>query len=120
MGSMKNKLIEEQKGHYEDHIGEVAFNGGYLDVQLDGVTIATVSIARPYLMAERSSDSMAVWEEEFEDDEGNLYRAYTASAIDGVYWSIDIEPQSGYKPSDEILQDLRERLKILPVFTEEG
>ncbi|MFK5977235.1 MAG: hypothetical protein QM493_12105 [Sulfurovum sp.] len=40
MGLLKNKMIEEEAGHYEDSTGMVAINGGYLDIQLDKETIA--------------------------------------------------------------------------------
>jgi len=121
MGQAKNKMMEEEAGHYEDSTGLVAINGGYLDVQIDGETIATVSIPRPNFMADRNVDSVVHWSEEFEDFEGNTYKAEVNSSMSGIDWTIDIEPNEvGTSTHDEILQSLHGRVKIDIVPTEEN
>lgn len=116
MRLFKNKMINKELGHYEDSSGTVALDGGYLDLQIDGITIGTVSIPRPYFMADRDADSVALWNEEIEDEEGNIYQAEVKSSMSGVSWSIDIEPNR----SEEILRDLDKRIEIKMIFTDEG
>lgn len=121
MGLFKNKMINKELGHYEDSSSAVALDGGYLAVQIDGVTVGTVSVPRPYLMADRDTDSVALWSEEIEDDEGNIYQAEVMSSISGVSWSIDIEPNKREDmSSEEILNDLDRRIEIKMIFTDEG
>lgn len=121
MGLLKNKMMEEEAGHYEDSTGIVAINGGYLDIQLDGETIATVSIPRPNFMADSHVDSVVNWSEDFEDFDGNIYKAEVKSSMHGIDWTIDIEPNVvGTSMYDEILQSLYGRIKIDIVPTEEN
>ncbi len=117
----ENKIRDKELGHYEDSSGAVALDGGYLDVQIDGLTIGTISIPRPYLMASRDVDSVALWNEEIEDDEGNIYQAKVKSSMSGVHWSVDIEPNiKKNSTAEEILKDLDKRINIKMIFTDEG
>jgi len=121
MGQAKSKMMEEEAGHYEDSTGLVAINGGYLDIQLDGETIATVSIPIPNFMADSHVDSNVHWSEEFEDLDGNIYKAEVNSSMHGIDWTIDIEPNEvGTSTQDEILQSLCNRIKIAIVPTVEN
>jgi len=115
MSQAKNRMMEEEMGHYEGGTGEVALNGGYLDIQLDGETIGTVSIPRPNFMAERHDDSVVSWDEEFGDFDGNIYRAKVDSSMNGIEWAIDIVSHD-----DGVLQSLHNRIKIDLVTTYES
>ena len=121
MGYRKNKMVEEDSGHFIGSDANVATAGGFLDVQIDNDTVCTVSIPMPNLMAERYADSATEWSEEFEDFEGNQYSATVSSSIEGVHWDIVIEPHNdGITASDEILQRLSQRINITPHYTQEG
>lgn len=121
MGLVKDKMMQEQAGHYEDSTGLVAFSGGYLDIQVDGETIGTVSIPVPNFMAERHRDSMVSWYEELQDNDGNIYKAEIYSSMYGVDWTVDVEPyDDGRTTSDEILHNLYGRIKINIVLTDQS
>lgn len=120
MGLAKHRMMEEQNGHFEGSDGEVAISGGFLDIQVDGSTICTVSIPIPNFMADRYRDSVSQWSEAFEDFDGNNYIAIVWSSMNGVNWEVNIEPNdNGLKSSDEILHDISSRINIKINYTEE-
>jgi len=120
MGLEKHRMMEEQSGHFEGSDGVVAISGGFLDIQVDGNTICTVSIPIPNFMADRYRDSVSQWSEEFDDLDGNHYIATVRSSTDGVDWEVDIKPNNnGLESSDEILHNISSRINIKIHYTEE-
>lgn len=114
MGQAKKMMMEkEQSKHYEGSSGSVAFSGGYLDIKIDGKTIATVSVPAPDFTAERSRDSIVSWDEQFQDNEGNDYDVTVHSSIYGVEWEIDIKvDETSCQASEKILHDIKDRINI--------
>lgn len=120
MGLEKHKMMEEQNGHFEGSEGTVAISGGFIDIQIDGTTICTVSIPIPNFMADRYRDSVSEWSEEFKDLDGNNYKATVWSSMYGVDWEVNVEPkENGLTSSDEILHDISSRIQIITNYTEE-
>jgi hypothetical protein len=120
MGLAKQRMMEEQNGHFEGSDGSVAISGGFLDIQVDGSTICTVSIPIPNFMADRYRDSVSQWSEEFEDFDGNNYIATVWSSMNGVDWEVDVTPkENGLTSLDEILHDISEKIQITTNYTEE-
>ncbi len=116
----KHEMIKEQNGHFEGSNDTVAISGGFLDIQIDGSTICTVSIPIPNFMADRYRDSVSKWSEEFEDLEGNNYIATVYSSMNGVDWEVNIEPkENGIISSDEMLHNISSRIHITINYTQE-
>ncbi len=113
---MDERLI----GKYSDTSGEIAILGGYIDVQLDGDTICTVSIPKPNILAHRDSDSIVYWSEDFEDEEDNIYEIYVESSMVDTNWNMTITPNPlSTKSKDDILLDLSQRLTFDMNYTQE-
>jgi hypothetical protein len=120
MGLAKHRMMEEESGHFGGSECVVAMSGGFLDIQVDGSTICTVSIPIPNFMADRYRDSVSQWSEDFEDFDGNKYRATIGSSMYGVDWEVNIEPNdNGLISSDEILHDISTRINIKINYTDE-
>jgi len=121
MGLTKRLLMEEENGYFEGSEGTVAMSGGFLDIQVDGSTICTVSIPIPNFMADRYRDSISEWSEKFEDFDGNNYIATVWSSMNGVDWEVNVveTKENGLISSDEILHDISSRINIKINYTEE-
>jgi len=114
MGYWKHKLEEEHKGYLEGKEDNIAMLGGFLDVKLYGQTICTVSIPIPNLIADSYRDSIAKWVENFEDFNGNNYKATVLSSKDGVEWRIDIIPREDDDLySSDILNEITSNIEII-------
>lgn len=121
MSGLKRKMIEKEDNNLAGSSALVAISGGYLDVKVDGNTICTVSVPMPNLMVYRYRDSISQWNEEFHDDDGNVYTAIVRSSMDGVEWEVDIESDAnGLQLSDEVIDDISSKITIELHCTENG
>jgi len=112
MGLVKKNMMQKDE-ILKGSDGRVALLGGFLDIQIDGETICTVSIPIPNYLADRDRDSTSEWYEEFEDFEGNHYSAMVWSSMYGVEWEIELK-------NEDNLDDILDRIEIEINYTEEA
>lgn len=87
MGIVKKKMSELSE-HLQGTDGRVALAGGYLYIYLHGALIHIAGIPSPYLLADRSSDSMVENADEFTDKEGHEFEIVIYSSISGIEWEL--------------------------------
>ena len=91
MGQVKEHMTALSE-HVEGSDGSVALAGGYLYIYLDDKLIHIASIPSPYLLADRSSDSVVENVDEFEDENGNEFVIAIYSSLAGIEWQLEEYP----------------------------
>lgn len=106
MGQVKEHKIALSE-HLEGSDGSVALAGGYLYIYLDDRLLHIASIPSPYLLADRSTESVVENVDEFEDENGHEFVIAIYSSIAGIIWHL-----AEYPNDTDLLMRLRYEVRL--------
>lgn len=95
----------------EGNFGNVAVNGGYLEISYNNKIIIDVNVPIPNFSAEKNRDSVVKNDDSFSDDYGNEYDIYIYSSMYGVDYTIELTDLKNESKAKDFLDNLTIKFK---------